>query len=711
MITIPPHLAPFVKIKTCRLNIGFNIFTYSVIPTNSTGVIPKNSYGALDDNTYIHYPELVKLIPRGFSIVTAGYEEICRLDGLQKFDGSCPLDDDDECENIIFKENINKVKEWKNLQVEFQEKANGKMAIFKLFKWNNKLYILGGSKNVHVVVGLDDDIINPKAELHYEILRLIQTDIHNYKNIDELLNKTIIGEYVDGQHIVYTDKKYMAYFSGPLCDVKLVLETQNTLPTLEQLTYIRNLENTEGVVIKYLNMDTGEIFRQKHKTIWYILIRAMRECLKHFNKNVEVNIIHSEIYSIFKKRSNDFLNLTPDQLEKWSNIANSFIIFIKNSRYSFHDLDMQQIGIGKIYNEFLNSEPRMEKEIRSLITLHKEELIRDDSWLVVLIGDDGLVSSSLVVPTQNEVNKVIEDHSKRWRVFGKWDLGTHIHISAPDAPCQLTSISTDPVENLSDPELINYVRELYNMGIKTCIIMRGNSGSGKTTIVDKLSKLMDLKIYSTDSYFYKDGNYMFEKDKLCEYHNLNFDNFKKGIKNNQLSICVDNTNINFSEYVRYLEYARNYGYVTIFLQFKYIPVEILVSRSQHKIPIQVIRSKLMNYKIVSPVYYGIFIPNEYLLEFDPIQTTPLHITLAYGKKEIEELTIKTGTKFNVTIKSIIKNVAGRCLLVDVDYKTTKMLHITLETFKGYKPVDVGKFEPIEITTVSKTIEGIFGPIY
>ena len=359
------------------------------------------------------------------------------------------MDDDNECSSNIFNQNAADIHQWKNLKVEFLEKANGKMAIFKVFKHEGRYYVFGGSKNVHVVANFSEII--ESSELHYQIINRFRKDIAireylgNFNIIDDIVNKTIIGEYVDGQHIVYVEVPYLVYFSGPLMNIKRLLPDQSTIPTPEQLQKIRYLENTEGAVIVYTNLDTGVIFRQKHKSVWYILIRVMREGLRHFSKQTNTSVILTKVFGIFKKRSNDFLALTEDDFAKWYVILKNFILFIKQSKYDFPDLDVQKLGIGAVYHEFTETDP----------SKYIEGIEKDEEY-------------------------------------------------------------QEPLEH---PELIGYVQELVKSGMKVCIVMRGPTGSGKSTVVRNLKDLVGMVSFSTDDLFIVDGEYKFDASKLTDYRN------------------------------------------------------------------------------------------------------------------------------------------------------------------------------------------------
>jgi hypothetical protein len=191
---------------------------------------------------------------------------------------------------------MKKIKQWEFegvLEVTTQEKANGKFAIFQLIEINNTMYLFGGSKNMHVLHPLNTPVTG--KDLHYEILTAIQNRLHSLKEqsmtasniLTNLIGKTIIGEYVDGMHLVYTDKPYMVFFNCPLLgENEELFPKQNKCLSSSQLTIIRNMKGIEGAVIYYRNTSTNEVYRQKHKTIWYILWRAIREKLTNMKRTV-----------------------------------------------------------------------------------------------------------------------------------------------------------------------------------------------------------------------------------------------------------------------------------------------------------------------------------------------------------------------------------------------------------------------------------------
>lgn len=100
---------------------------------------------------------------------------------------------------------------------------------------------------------------------------------------------------------------------------------------------------------------------------------------------------------------------------------------------------------------------------------------------------------------------------------------------------------------------------------KTIIINRAVPGSGKTTItncvVEELkSHNISVAVHSTDEYFMVKDRYIFELERLGEYHNNNLYEFKKSVKRGVQVVICDNTNIAPWQTEAYTELARKHNY-------------------------------------------------------------------------------------------------------------------------------------------------------
>lgn len=398
---LPQSLVRFVKItkRTCAIHdTPVSITTYSVLPIDENDTVLR--YGS-EDLTYIRHPELLDLVWRACSDVE-WFGKTEKLRGLRKFSGTTPTDEDpdenaledapetDAKETELF--SLNEVLSWgSDLEVQFQQKANGKLAVFRLLWLGDEAFLWGGSKNVHVIHSLQKDITG--RDLHWCILRVIQNDLKKLtlEQLRELGDKTYTGEYVDGNHIVYTEKPYMVYFNAPesLPSIPLLLPTQNTLPTPAQLQSLREGTNSEGCVIVYRNTKTGETHRHKHKTVWYILLRVMREALCHQKKEKGQQFLHSRVVQRFNKRSKDFLGLTAEQLQMWANLAEEFIYQLLRSDYEMKDLSFASpIGMARVWNDLMVVGRVLPSEVKEVgkPEFELKELIAEESHLKFLEG-------------------------------------------------------------------------------------------------------------------------------------------------------------------------------------------------------------------------------------------------------------------------------------------------------------------------------------
>ena len=101
--------------------------------------------------------------------------------------------------------------------------------------------------------------------------------------------------------------------------------------------------------------------------------------------------------------------------------------------------------------------------------------------------------------------------------------------------------------------------------MKEVIIVRGTSGSGKTTWVN--NKLKELRSKGTvctacsaDNYFIKEGKYQFDPNKLDDAHLSCYRNFLAALQIGYQIIIVDNTNTQLWEMTPYTMLAKTYGY-------------------------------------------------------------------------------------------------------------------------------------------------------
>jgi len=128
---------------------------------------------------------------------------------------------------------------------------------------------------------------------------------------------------------------------------------------------------------------------------------------------------------------------------------------------------------------------------------------------------------------------------------------------------------------------------------KICYILRGLPGTGKSTLAKNLrDSHTRARVFSTDSYFMVDGEYLFDPKLLGKYHARNLadaDDYMKrfkGEEHNHIMCIIDNTNTQHWEYEKYIQSAENNGFmvqiITIDWNAKDIP--LYAKRNSHGVP-------------------------------------------------------------------------------------------------------------------------------
>lgn len=94
---------------------------------------------------------------------------------------------------------------------------------------------------------------------------------------------------------------------------------------------------------------------------------------------------------------------------------------------------------------------------------------------------------------------------------------------------------------------------------KNLILVRGISGSGKSTFAELISNT----VFSADQYFTDaQGNYNFDGNKLQQAHATCITNTENSMRKGVNKICVANTFTTEWEMKPYFKLARKYGYKT-----------------------------------------------------------------------------------------------------------------------------------------------------
>lgn len=94
------------------------------------------------------------------------------------------------------------------------------------------------------------------------------------------------------------------------------------------------------------------------------------------------------------------------------------------------------------------------------------------------------------------------------------------------------------------------------MDKKELIIIRGTSGSGKSTFAESLGGV----VCCADDYFMVDGQYRFDATKLKQAHEACKQKFDQAVLNGEPKIVLANTNTQEWEFLAYKNFAESHGY-------------------------------------------------------------------------------------------------------------------------------------------------------
>lgn len=99
--------------------------------------------------------------------------------------------------------------------------------------------------------------------------------------------------------------------------------------------------------------------------------------------------------------------------------------------------------------------------------------------------------------------------------------------------------------------------------MKTLIILRGTSSSGKTTFANYLDSLVQGQsvVCCADDYFYVNGKYCFEGSKLKEAHRRCKIKFNDAVSRGEENIIVANTNTEREHFEWYRDIGTKNGYM------------------------------------------------------------------------------------------------------------------------------------------------------
>ncbi|CAL4184801.1 unnamed protein product, partial [Meganyctiphanes norvegica] len=221
----------------------------------------------------------------------------------------------------------------------------------------------------------------------------------------------------------------------------------------------------------------------------------------------------------------------------------------------------------------------------------------------------------------------------------------------------------------------------YIKNSKIMFIMKGISGSGKSTVANTIRDTFPHSYHSADAFFNKTGEYIFEFEKLKEAHQFCQKGSIEEAEKHQNVIIIDNTNVRNWEMKLYLDLAKMYQYVVIVVEPKtpwYKDAEELAKKNQHGVSEEIIMKKVKMYQEPCPLYYGWFVN-----ETDSI--TLLEIGKNWLKNALEELPYFF-TDFSAQSGKLTKEEMINYFTRESFYHGNSMLHCTaMFTGRGSQP--------------------------
>ncbi|XP_039754845.1 uncharacterized protein LOC120629849 isoform X2 [Pararge aegeria] len=147
----------------------------------------------------------------------------------------------------------------------------------------------------------------------------------------------------------------------------------------------------------------------------------------------------------------------------------------------------------------------------------------------------------------------------------------------------------------------------HEKGSRILIIMRGLPGSGKTYLAERIidaiyctrNQYYSTHILSTDAYFMRNGDYIYDKSRISEAHEWNQRRARDAMAEGVSPVIIDNTNIELWEMECYVVQGVKNGYIIEVLEPN-TPwakkANQLCRRNSHNVPVAAIRRKLDNFQ-------------------------------------------------------------------------------------------------------------------
>lgn len=136
------------------------------------------------------------------------------------------------------------------------------------------------------------------------------------------------------------------------------------------------------------------------------------------------------------------------------------------------------------------------------------------------------------------------------------------------------------------------------------VLLRGISGSGKSSFVRNLQNYENPIICSADHFFMIDGCYVFNPEKLGAAHQACMRKFVLHCTNkdfNDDTIVVDNTNLTVAEIAPYVQVALAFGHEVVIIRLVCMVAEA-AKRNTHGVPFKSVEAMARRFENL-PVYW------------------------------------------------------------------------------------------------------------
>jgi len=354
-----------------------------ILPTGTTGRLHDvkvfTRHGP-DDALYDSQPELREKVARGncfLEVCERGSDSAvtCVIHAMKKFSGGLGDDDDrtsgsDFIWERYFTQPFDTAK-----AIVCTKKQNGEAAHLGACRIGTEMYICAGSKNVHLLFRNSKDLDKyPLHEQRYkfanEVSRCILQMLGRLSEsgrvcLLEFLSvtrSTAVFELLSPHHqhvenlseLLAAELKFIAWTSCQLQSASLfcylppdsgielarIFELNTTEYSLisvgslyEHMADIRSRYGVEGEVLFFLGDDRRTIGMLKKKSVWYIIVRAIRQkvhaaCMS-YSKNSEtfVHGTHAQKIEQRLKEIQQWLQLDDKSVLAWKHLAEKFLAF------------------------------------------------------------------------------------------------------------------------------------------------------------------------------------------------------------------------------------------------------------------------------------------------------------------------------------------------------------------------------------------------